>query len=138
MVYPNSNDGKFKSRYAGRVFETLIKIYVFVILAYLVETYIFEGLPIRLANIAAGAVCFWQAWSILENESSCNGNRWAKIAQRIMIDKTERHFDINLDELKDTISGTGLEDVKLEEINEQKEQDRNDIQSEANNKKINR
>ena len=137
MVYPNSNDGKFKSRYAGRVFETLIKIYVFVILAYLVETYIFEGLPIRLANIAAGAVCFWQAWSILENESSCNGNRWAKIAQRIMIDKTERHFDINLDELKDTISGTGLEDV-LEEINEQKEQDINDIQSEANNKKINR
>ena len=125
MVYPNSNDGKFKSRYAGRVFETLIKIYVFVILAYLVETYIFEGLPIRLANIAAGAVCFWQAWSILENESSCNDNRWAKIAQRIMIDKTERHFDINLDELKDTISGTGLEDV-LEEINEQKEQDRND------------
>ena len=50
-----------------------------------------------------------------------------KVAQRAMIDKTERHFDINLDELKGIKSGIGLEDVK-EEINEQKEQDRNDIQ----------
>lgn len=99
-LFPDANDGKFKSRYFGRVFETLIKIYLLIILAYLIETFIFEGLPIRLANIAAGAVCFWQIWSMLENESSCNDARWAKIAQQVMIDKAERHFDINLSELK--------------------------------------
>lgn len=100
-TYPGANDGKFKSNYAGRVFITLLKVYSLIVLAYLVETYIFEGLPIKLTNIVAGAVCFWQVWSMLENESSCNNARWAKIAQRILVDKTERHFDIDLHELKE-------------------------------------
>lgn len=99
--YPGANDGKFKSRYAGRVFVTLIKVYALTILAYLVQTFILEGLPIKLANIVAAAVCFWQVWSMLENESSCNDAKWAKIAQRILVDKTERHFDIDLRELKE-------------------------------------
>lgn len=100
-TYPGANDGKFKSNYAGRVFITLLKVYPLIVLAYLIETYIFEGLPVKLTNIVAGAVCFWQVWSILENESSCNNARWAKIAQRILVDKTERHFDIDLHELKE-------------------------------------
>ena len=100
LKYPGANDGKFKSNYAGRVFVTLIKVYALTILAFLIERYIFEGLPVKLANIVAGAVCFWQVWSMLENESSCNDAKWAKIAQRIMVDKTERHFDIDLHELK--------------------------------------
>lgn len=99
--YPGANDGKFKSNYAGRVFVTLIKVYALTVLAFLIETYIFEGLPVKLANIVAGAVCFWQIWSMLENESSCNDAKWAKIAQRILVDKTERHFDVDLSELKE-------------------------------------
>lgn len=99
--FPGANDGKFKSNYAGRVFVTLIKVYALTILAYLVQTYVLEGLPIKLSNIVAAAVCFWQVWSMLENESSCNDAKWAKIAQRILVDKTERHFEIDLSELKD-------------------------------------
>lgn len=99
--YPGANDGKFKSVYAGRVFMTLIKVYSLTILAYLVQTHVLEGLPIKLPNIVAAAVCFWQVWSMLENESSCNDAKWAKIAQRILVDKTERHFEIDLSELKD-------------------------------------
>ena len=99
--YPGANDGKFKSNYAGRVFVTLIKVYALTVLAFLIETYIFEGLPVKLANIVAGAVCFWQVWSMVENESSCNDAKWAKIAQRILVDKTERHFEIDLSELKE-------------------------------------
>lgn len=99
--HPGANDGKFKSRYAGKVFITLIKVYVLTVLAFLIETYIFEGMPVKLANIVAGAVCFWQIWSMLENESSCNDAKWAKIAQRILVDKTERHFDVDLSELKE-------------------------------------
>ena len=98
--FPDKSDGKFKSNYAGRVVVTLIKVYVLIVLCHLIESYIFEGLPIKLANIVAGAVCFWQIWSMLENESSCNDAKWAKIAQRILVDKTERHFDIDLSELK--------------------------------------
>ena len=99
--YPGANDGKFKSRYAGQVFVTLTKVYTLTVLAFLIETYIFEGLPVKLANLVAGAVCFWQVWSMLENESSCNDAKWAKIAQRILVDKTERHFEIDLSELKE-------------------------------------
>lgn len=93
------SDGFFRSDHFGRVFVTLIKIYCVIILAFLIDTVIIDG-KLALANIAAGAICFWQMWSILENESSCNDATWAKIAQRIMVDKTERHFNVDLHELK--------------------------------------
>lgn len=98
--FPNSNDGKFKSIYFGRVIMTLIKIYVLIILSFLIEIYIFEGMQIKLTNIAAGAVCFWQLWSMLENESSCSNERWAKVLQKVLVDKTARHFDVDLSDLK--------------------------------------
>lgn len=98
--FPGKNDGKFKSKNFGRVIVTLIKVYSLTILVFCIDMYIFPDLNLRLPNIVAGAVCFWQVWSMLENESSCNNARWAKIAQRIMVDKTERHFDVDLHELK--------------------------------------
>lgn len=99
--FPGANDGKFKSNYAGRVFVTLIKIYSLTILVHLIDVMVFPEVSLHLPQIVAGMVCFWQIWSMLENESSCNDAKWAKIAQRIMVDKTERHFDIDLHELKD-------------------------------------
>lgn len=98
--HPGANDGKFKSNYAGRVFVTLIKIYSLLMLTHLIGVYIVVDVDLRLPNIVAGAICFWQIWSMLENESSCNDAKWARIAQRILVDKTERHFDIDLPELK--------------------------------------
>ncbi len=92
--------GKFKSSHFGRVIYTLIKVYALIILAYFIEQYITIGMPIDMTKVAAGAVCFWQIWSILENESSCNNATWARLAQRILVDKTERHLGIDLSELK--------------------------------------
>jgi hypothetical protein len=93
--------GKFKSaKMAKTVIELTIVIPVGLLLAYFVQQYIFQGLDIRLPQIFAGIVIFWQVWSILENESSCNGAKWAKVLQKIMVDKTERHFDVDLSELK--------------------------------------
>ena len=99
--FPGANDGKFKSNYAGRVFITLIKVYSLTILVHLIDAMVFPEIALHLPQVVAGAVCFWQIWSMLENESSCNDAKWAKIAQRIMVDKTERHFDIDLHELKE-------------------------------------
>lgn len=87
---------KFTSSNFGRVLLTLLKSWALIVLAYLIQRHITNELPIDMTKVAAGAICFWQLWSILENESSCNGARWAKIAQRILIDKTTRHFDIDL------------------------------------------
>ena len=46
-------------------------------------------------KLVAGGVTFWQIISVLENESSCNDSKWARLVQRILIDKTSRHLDIN-------------------------------------------
>ncbi|MBS7409460.1 MAG: hypothetical protein KIG59_00675, partial [Muribaculaceae bacterium] len=97
-----SEEGKkFKSSKVEKVLITLIKAYALIIMAYLIQTHITDGLPIDLTKVTAGAICFWQLWSILENESSCNGAKWAKVLQKILVDKTSRHFDIDLSELTD-------------------------------------
>jgi hypothetical protein len=68
-------------------------------MAYFIQIYITDSIPIELTKVAAGAICFWQLWSILENESSCNDAKWAKVLQKILVDKTSRHFDIDLSDL---------------------------------------
>ena len=95
-----SDDGrKFKSHNFGKVIVTLLKAYALIIMAYLMQRYITEGLPVDLTKVAAGAICFWQLWSILENESSCSDSKWARVLQKILIDKTSRHFDVDLSDI---------------------------------------
>lgn len=95
---------KFTSFAFGKVIkQTIPKRLWLIILAYIAEHWVFVHISIPLSYIITGVICFEQAWSILENESSCrseNESRFWKILQRIMIDKTERHFDVTLDELK--------------------------------------
>lgn len=101
-AYPKrvSEDGeKFKSHHFGVVITTIIKAWALIIMSFLIQRHITDGMPIDLTKVAAGAICFWQLWSILENESSCNGAKWAKVMQKILVDKTSRHFDIDLDDL---------------------------------------
>lgn len=103
-AYPNrvSKDGKkFKSHHFGAALLTILKAWALIIMSFLIQRHITDGMPIDLTKVAAGAICFWQLWSILENESSCNGAKWATILQKILVDKTSRHFDIDLDKLKD-------------------------------------
>lgn len=96
-----SHDGrKFSSHRFGKMVSTLLKAWALIAMAFLMQVHITAGLPVDLTKVAAGAICFWQLWSILENESSCNGARWARLLQKIVVDKTERHFDIDLSELK--------------------------------------
>lgn len=97
-----SKDGKkFKSHHFGTVILTILKAWAAIIMSFLIQRYITGEMPIDLTKVAAGAICFWQLWSILENESSCNGAKWAAILQKILVDKTSRHFDIDLNKLKD-------------------------------------
>ena len=95
------DSGKFRSSNAGRVIHTLIKVYVLIILAFFINLYITSGLGVDMTKVAAGAVCFWQIWSILENESSCNDAAWARVAQKVLVDKTERHLGLDLSSLKE-------------------------------------
>jgi hypothetical protein len=99
-THPDANDGKFKSKHALRVFDAMLKISVLIVLSLLIDRIIipFDG-GWYLPSIVSGMFCFGQIRSILENESSENGARRARILQRIMVNKAERHFDIPLSDI---------------------------------------
>lgn len=100
--YPKKLSGKFSSLKALRVMTTLIRIFILIILAYSIDVYIISfTTDFYLTKIVAGVFCFDQLWSILENESSGNNKRWARLLQRVMIDKSERHFYVNLKDYYD-------------------------------------
>ncbi|MDO4995231.1 MAG: hypothetical protein Q4E32_09565, partial [Bacteroidales bacterium] len=105
--YPDKakrEEAKFTSFAFGKVIKhTIPKRLWLIILAYIAEHWVFIHVQIPLSYIVTGVICFEQAWSILENESSCReeaDSRFWKLLQKVMVDKTERHFDVNLDDLK--------------------------------------
>ena len=94
---------RFSSRRFRSTLVTLAKVYTLLLLAHGVDVVIIGAdAAVSLLRFAAALVCFWQFWSILENEASANSAPWARIAQRILIDKTSRHLNIDLSELKPT------------------------------------
>ena len=107
VAYPDRttrHEAKFTSFAFGKVIrKTIPERLIVILLAYLAEKYVFVHVSIPLSYLATGAILFEQAWSALENNSSCRSDedsRFWKTLQKIMIDKTERHFDVNLDDLK--------------------------------------
>lgn len=105
-TYPEKakRPAKFTSFAFGKVItQTIPKRLALILLAFLCEHWVFLHVNIPLSYIVTGVICFEQFWSVLENEGSCRDaseSRFWRLLQRITIDKTERHFDINLDELK--------------------------------------
>ena len=94
------NTPKFNSKHFGDVLRTLMLVYALLVFAYFLHMYVTDSLNFNAMKLAAGLVIGWEIWSSLENESSCNGKKWAKLLQEIMVDKTERHFDIDLSKFK--------------------------------------
>ena len=108
-MYPDKSrreKAKFTSFAFGKVVKSTIPKRLWVILlAYMCEHWVFIHIQIPLSYIVTGVICFEQAWSILENESSCRDegeSRLWKMLQRIMVDKTARHLDIDLEDLTTT------------------------------------
>ena len=92
---------KFSSRRFGATVISLGKIYALLLLAHGVDRIIIgEEFNLSLLRFAAALVCFWQFWSILENEASANDAPWARIASKILVDKTARHLGIDLSDLR--------------------------------------
>jgi len=78
--------------------RTFLQEYTVVMLLHLVDVVILRDFGyLNLSNIAAAVLCGVQIWSILENLSSCNGAQWARVLQKIMVDKAKRHFKIHID-----------------------------------------
>ena len=86
---------KFRSKYARRMFYTLCIIYACTVLGWLIDTKIYPFVDLYLANFISGGFCLVQLLSVLENESSCNTARWAKVLQKVLVNKAARHLDIS-------------------------------------------
>ena len=100
---PAGDKVKFSSRRFGRSIMSLAKVYALLLLSHGIDAVIIgEWTAFSALRFSAGLVCFWQFWSILENEASANDAQWARLAQRILVDKTSRHLGIDLEELKDS------------------------------------
>ena len=97
---------KFVSYKFKNVIPTLTERFVIIILSYCVQRWIFVDVYVPLSYIAAGVIAAEQALSIAENKASCRlpGDRHARLWKamaKVLIDKTERHFDISLDALQE-------------------------------------
>lgn len=103
--YPGLSDGKFKSNAALKATRKIRDYCIVIILAYLIEDKIVVMFNFYLPYVAAGIFVFVEFWSILENKSSCNGGKWAQVLQKVMVDKTARHFNIDRDELNAILRG---------------------------------
>lgn len=83
---------RFSSARLGRIFVTLAKIMALLILTAMTDHLILGPLGIPAMKIVTGAVCFWQAISLLENEAAENNSPWAVHARRFLIDKAMRYI----------------------------------------------
>ena len=96
-----TDDYKFRSSYARRMFYTLCVVYACTVLGWLIDTHMFPFAELYLASFISGGFCLVQLLSILENESSCNEARWAKVLQKVLVNKAARHLDIEPEDLQE-------------------------------------
>jgi hypothetical protein len=107
VMYPDKTkrrQAKFSSFAFGKVVrKTIPERLVMILLAFLAEKYVFVHVTIPLSYIATGCVLFEQSISVLENNASCpidkRDSRFWIVLRKVLIDKTERHFDVSLGDL---------------------------------------
>ena len=93
-------DGKLKSKKMTKMVQDFSVLILAIFLATAIDTVVLDYMnPLHLANYLAALYCGVQFISVLENESTCNGAAWARVMQKIVADKTERHFNVKLNEL---------------------------------------
>ena len=97
--YPDKSDGKFKSEYKYRVMLTLGVVFMLLILAAYVDMVVRRSTDQLAVRATMGAFLFYETWSCLENWSSENEAPLARALQRIMVNKAERHFNVQLGDI---------------------------------------
>lgn len=102
---------KYNSNKAWNIVPTLIESCTLIILFYAAQRWIFVDFYVPLSYIATGVICGIQLLSIAENKASCRqpeekGYKVWRVLAKVLIDKTERHFDADLSELKENLEET--------------------------------
>lgn len=120
-------DGKLRSKKMAKMVQDFSVLIMAIFLAVIIDNDLLAHMgELHLANYLAVIYCSVQFVSILENESTCNGAAWARVVQKIVADKTERHFNIKLKEL--------MADVENEEKTKADASSENTTETETNPK----
>lgn len=89
--------GKFQSNHAKRMVRTFGEIAGVLYLVFMMDNIIITMEQLYATKFVAGIFCTLQIISILENASSESDSKWMKPLQKILINKAERHFDVEID-----------------------------------------
>ena len=89
----DKENARFSSAKFSRVFTTLSKITGLLVLTSMLDILVLQPLGMPILKFVAGAICFWQAISLLENEAAENDAPWAHHARRFLVDKARRYID---------------------------------------------
>lgn len=99
-------DGKLKSSHLSKLVSDMCVVFLAIIFSHVVERICFPHIsPLYLPNYVCAIYCLVQFVSVLENESSCNGSKWAQVLQRVLANKVSRHIDISEEELTSLLHG---------------------------------
>jgi hypothetical protein len=108
--YPDKKQrpAAYMSYKAWGMVPTMIESFSIIMLMYAAQRWVFVDVYVPLSYIATGVICAVQLLSIAENKSSCRtpqdkGWNYWKIMAKVLVDKTERHFDVDLGDLKNNI-----------------------------------
>lgn len=88
--------GKFQSNHAKRMVRTFGEIAGVLYLVFMMDKVIITMEQLYATKFIAGIFCTLQIISILENASSESDSKWMKPLQKILINKAERHFDVDI------------------------------------------
>lgn len=114
LRYPDRKKmpAKYVSFKAWGMIPTMIESFAVILLMYAAQKWVFVDIYVPMSYIATGVICAVQLLSIAENKCSCRrpGDRgymvW-KVLAKVLIDKTERHFDTDLSDLKEELNSVG-------------------------------
>ena len=82
------------------MFYILLIVWACTFLGWLIDDFMYPFVDLYLANFISSGFCLVQLISILENESSCNDARWAKVLQKVLVNKAARHLEIDPEDLQ--------------------------------------
>lgn len=116
--YKGVSHGKIQSQRLKSLGRTVIAIFSVILLSHGIDKYCFVMFDLKLPYLVASAFCMIQLVSVLENISSCNDAKWAKLLQKILVDKTSRHFDMS--------AGDFIKEVQDMKAAQNKEKTKND------------
>ena len=113
LRYPDKKKrpSKYVSHKAWKMIPTMIESFIIIMLMYAAQIWVFVDMYVPLSYVATGIICAVQLLSIAENKASCrfpddkNYIIWKTLA-KVLLDKTERHFDVDLGDLKEKLEKT--------------------------------